>query len=77
MHALHERPRERPAGASRFRKPQYLSFGFPKISGNPKTIEPGPPPDEIKRLQLVQDSGDFAQKAQGADLFIVLLKRYI
>jgi hypothetical protein len=54
-----------------------LSFCFPKISGNPKTIEPGPPPDEIKQPQFVQDSGDFAQKAQGADLFIVLLKRYI
>jgi hypothetical protein len=42
-----------------------------------KEIEPGPPPEEIKGPQLVQDFGDFAQKAQGADLFIVLLKGHI
>jgi hypothetical protein len=57
--------------------PNTCLFASPKYLATVKEIEPGPPPEEIKGPQLVQDFGDFAQKAQGADLFIVLLKRYI
>lgn len=57
--------------------PNTCLIASPEYLATAKTVEPSPLPGKIKAQQLVQDSGDFAQKAQGADLFIVLLKRNI